>query len=116
MPRLLADVNFKRPIIDGLRRHIPELDAIRAQEVGHDRTADPDLLEWAANEERVLLTHDVRTMRGYAYARLAQGLPISGVILVHNNTPIGRAIEGILLLLATVPDEEWDGVVEFVPL
>ena len=64
----------------------------------------------------MLLTHDVNTMSGFAYARIAQGLPVAGVILVHNDAPIGRAIEDILLLLNDLSEDEWDGAVRFVPL
>lgn len=116
MPRLLTDVNFNHAIMRGLLRRMPDLDILVAQDAGHNRMADPALLEWAANDGRVLLTHDVNTMSGFAYARTAQGLPVAGVILVHNSTPIGRAIENILLLLSDLSDEDWNGAVRFVPL
>jgi hypothetical protein len=30
--------------------------------------------------ERILLTHDVKTMPGYAYERMVAGLPVPGII------------------------------------
>jgi hypothetical protein len=38
-----------------------------------DNTPDPDVLEWAAREGRILLTHDVNTMLGHAWDRVRLG-------------------------------------------
>ena len=48
-------------------RRLPELDIVRVQDLGLKNTDDPVILEWAANEERILLTHDVATITMYAY-------------------------------------------------
>jgi hypothetical protein len=39
---------------------------------------DPIILAWAAEENRVLLTHDVATITNYAYERITQGQPMPG--------------------------------------
>ena len=62
MLRFAADENFNNDIVRGLRRRKPELDIVRVQEAGLSGAVDPDVLEWAAREGRVLLTHDVATM------------------------------------------------------
>ncbi|MGV2391344.1 MAG UNVERIFIED_CONTAM: DUF5615 family PIN-like protein [Microcystis novacekii LVE1205-3] len=80
--RLLTDENFNGAILRGLVRRLPELDIIRVQDVGLMNTDDPDILEWAANEGRILLTHDVATITMYAYNRVNQGLPMTGVVEV----------------------------------
>jgi hypothetical protein len=36
-------------------------------------------LGWCAEEERILLTHDVSTLIAVAYRRVANGLPMPGV-------------------------------------
>jgi hypothetical protein len=41
-------------------RHKPEV--VRVQDVGLVQTPDPDILEWAASQGRVLLSHDVSTV------------------------------------------------------
>ena len=58
MLRLLADENFNDSIVRGLLRRNPELDVVRVQEVGVSGADDRSMLAWAANEERILLTHD----------------------------------------------------------
>lgn len=52
--RLLTDENFNGAILRGLVRRLPELDIVRVQDVGLIHTDDPDILEWAANEGRIL--------------------------------------------------------------
>lgn len=62
MLRLAADENFNNDIVRGLWRRKSELDIVRIQDVGLSGADDPTVLEWAARERRVLLTHDVTTM------------------------------------------------------
>lgn len=62
MLRLISDHNFNGRILRGLRRRIPNLDVVCALDVGLASVGDPDLLEWAAAEDRLLLTHDVNTV------------------------------------------------------
>ena len=45
-------------IVRGLLRRMPNLDVVRVQDVGLVQTPDPNILVWAAAEERILLTHD----------------------------------------------------------
>jgi hypothetical protein len=59
--RLLADENFNGDILRGLRRRIPAIDAPRIQDVGMRGANDEAVLEWAAGEGRLVLTHDVST-------------------------------------------------------
>ena len=74
MLRLISDQNFSGPILRGLHRRIGPLDLVRALDVGLDRAPDPVLLEWVATNDRILLTHDVNTIPGFAYDRVRAGL------------------------------------------
>ena len=62
MLRLLADENFNNQIVRGILRRRPEIDMVRVQDVGLSNTDDRVILEWAAQQGRILLTHDVETM------------------------------------------------------
>ena len=116
MLRLAADENLNNNIVRGLLRQWPELDIVRIQDVGLSGADDPTVLEWAAQEGRVLLTHDVSTITKYAYERVRAGLPMPGVFEFGRNVPIGRAIEDILLLAEYSLDDEWEGQVLYMPL
>ncbi len=65
--RFLADENFDNHILEGVRRENPDIDVVRVQDTEIYEADDPIVLEWAAKENRILLTHDVRTMSRYAY-------------------------------------------------
>jgi hypothetical protein len=95
---LLADENFKDQTVTGLRRQLRNLDVTTARTAALLGKTDPQVLERAAEEDRVLLTHDTRTMKGFAYERVEQGLPMAGVVEVPNLLPIGRAIEDLVLI------------------
>jgi hypothetical protein len=116
MLRLVADENFNNNIVRGLLRRRPELDIVRLQQVGLSGADDPTVLEWAAQQGRVLLTHDVSTITKYAYDRVQVGQPMPGVFEVSRNVPISRAIEDILLLAECSLDGEWEGQVRYLPL
>lgn len=80
MIRFAADENFNHDIVRGLLRRTPHLDIVRVQDVGLSGADDATVLEWAAREGRVLLTHDVSTLTRYAYERVQAGKPMPGVL------------------------------------
>jgi hypothetical protein len=89
---------------------------VRIQDVGLSGAHDPIILEWAAKENRVLLTHDVSTITKYAYERVESGQHMPGVFEVGRNTPVGRVIEDILLLIECSLEGEWNGQIRYLPL
>lgn len=116
MLRFLADENLENRIFAGLKRRSPSLDIIRVQDAGLTGVDDPAILEWAAEQERVLITHDVRTMTKYAYDRVGAGLPMAGVIEIRRGALISEVIDDLLLLAECYGTEEIEGQVVFVPL
>ncbi len=116
MLALAADENFNNNIVRGLRRRNPDLDLVRVQDVGLSGADDPVVLEWAAQEERVLLTHDVTTITRYAYDRLRLGKPMPGVFEVSRDISTRIVIEDILLLAECSLEGEWEGQIRYLPL
>jgi Domain of unknown function (DUF5615) len=116
MLRLASDADVHGEIIRGLRRRVPEIDLIRVQDALPEGIADPDILAWAATENRVLITNDRKTMVGFAYRRVGDGELVPGVIATTNEQSIGSAIDDILLISEYMPEEEIrDQVVVFLP-
>jgi hypothetical protein len=114
--RFLADEDFNNKIVRGVRRRKPDLDIVRAQEAGLCGVIDPELLEWAAQQGRVLLTHDVSSMTRHAYDRVAAGLAMPGVFEVPRTLTRRQAIEDILLIAECSLENEWEGQVRYLPL
>src|ERR1700736_387813 len=98
MLRLAADENFNNDIVRGARRRNAQVDMVRIQNAGLSGSDAPTILEWAAQNSRVLVTHDVSTMTHYAYERVREGKPMPGVFEVSRKVPIGIAIQEITLL------------------
>jgi hypothetical protein len=106
MLRFAADENFNAEILRALRRIQPDLDVLMVQEAGISGASDPEVLEWAANLIRVLLTHDVRTMRRFVIDRLQAKLPMPGVLQVPTLLPIGAAVQDILIVAICSADDD----------
>jgi hypothetical protein len=116
MLALVADENFNNDIIRGLLRRKPDLNLVRVQDAGLSGADDPIVLEWAAQECRVLFTHDASTMTHHAYERVRTGKRMPGVFEVNREVPIAQAIEDILLLEECSVEGEWEGQVRYLPL
>lgn len=116
MLRLANDADVHGEIIRGLRRRLPGIDLVRAQDVLPEGTPDPMVQAWAAAENRVLITNDRNTMIGFARQRVAAGESVPGLIVTTNEQSIGSAIDDILLIAEFMPEEEIrDQVVVFLP-
>lgn len=113
---LLSDEDFNGRIVRGLLRRLPAIDLVRVQDVGLIEKHDTEVLAWAAQENRLVLTHDFATMIDFAYNRVAEGLPMPGVIAVPQDLAIGEAIDEILLLVECSAENEWENQVVFIPL
>ena len=113
---LLLDRNFNERIVRGLVRREPAIDLLRVGAIGLSAVADPAILERAAFEGRVLLTHDRQTIPGFVYARVDAGEPMPGVFLVSKKLPIGQAVDEILLAVHSLSPDECKDIVRYFPL
>ncbi len=116
MLRLLADENFNGDIVRGLLLRDPNLDIIRVQDSNLAGADDIDILAWAAENNRIVLTHDRATLPDYAYERVVAGSPMAGVFILNDRLPVGQAIEEILSLVACSEQSEWRDRAVHVPL
>src|SRR5215212_7424222 len=98
MLRLLADENFNNDIVRGLRLREPTVDLVRVQDVGLLRAGDPAVLAWAADNGRIVLTHDRATMPDDAYKRLVAGEAMPGVFVLNDRLPVREAIDELHLV------------------
>ena len=114
--KYLFDEDLNGRIVRGVRRRMSVLDSTTVQEAGLPEAFDHAVLDWAASEGRVVITHDHRTMRSYAEDRLKRGLPMSGLILVPQTAPLGQVIDDLVLVAEASTAEEWEGTIVFLPL
>jgi len=116
MIRLLTDENVNNKIMRGLSRRLPQLDFVSVRNVGLAGSPDLVLLKWAANEQRIILTHDIKTMVRDANQLVAQGEPMAGVIFVPDQLEIGRAINDLVMVLDCSTESEMRDTVKYLPL
>lgn len=116
MLRLLADENFNGDIVRGLLLRQPNLDLIRIHDAGLSGADDPEILAWAAENNRIVLTHDRATMPDFAYERVTAGLLMAGMFILNDRLPVGRAVDEILLIATCTEQAEWVGRAVHVPL
>ncbi len=117
MLRLASDADVHGDINRGLRRRLPEIDLVRVQDALPQGTSDPEVLAWAAAENRILITNDRNTMVSFAYQRVVEGQSVPGLIVTTNEQAIGSAVADILLIAEYMPEDEIrDRGVVFLPL
>ena len=100
----------------GLRRRITDLDSRTVQEADLPDASDRAVLDWAATQGQVVITHDHRTMRPCAEDRLKAGKAMTGLILVRQTAALGQVIDDLVLIAEATTAEEWKGTIVFLPL
>lgn len=116
MLRFAADENLNSDIVRGILRRRPNADVVEIRDVGLSGASDQAVLEWAARENRVLLTHDVSTMVRFAFERVRSGKHMPGVFEIARSISIARVIDDLILLLECSDEGEWEGQVRYLPL
>jgi hypothetical protein len=116
MLRLLIDEDVHGDIVNGLRRRQPTLDVVRVQDVGLSHTPDPDILEWAAQQGRVVVSVDKKTLAVAAWDRVARSEPMPGVAILRTILSIGQAVNELeIVTLAGNPEDVRDQVI-YLPI
>jgi hypothetical protein len=114
--KLASDENFDGDIVRGLLRRVPNLDIVRIQDAGLAGWTDRQLLAWAADQNRILLTHDRDTMPKSVYERVIAGEPMPGVFLVGNRTPKGQAVDELFLAVHCLSEADCEDQIKYFPL
>ena len=76
---------------------------------------EPDILSVAANDGRILITHDRRTMPIH-FGTFIQTKISPGVFIIQQETEIVRIIEDLILIWAASEAEEYVNSIRTVPL
>jgi hypothetical protein len=116
MIRFAADEDFNNDVVRALRRSLPDVNIVGVREAGRGGRPDPDVLAWAAEEGRILLTHDVTTMTRHALERVARGDAMPGLIAVHQRLSIGSVVDDLILVAACSLPSDWADRIHFLPL
>lgn len=99
----------------GVRRREPGISFLQSFEVGAAGKDDLAVLQIAAEEGRILVSHDVRTMPRY-FQEFIHRQSSPGLILVPQKLALGAAIDELLLLWIASEDNEWVNQIFYLPI
>jgi hypothetical protein len=114
--RFLADADLNKAIVSGVLRREPSLDFLTAQAAGLRRMTDPEVLALAAEQHRVLVSHDAGTMPAHFRAFRNAGRQSPGVFLISQRLDVGNAIDELLLAWVASDASEWENRLVWLPL
>ena len=115
MIRFLADADLDEGIVSGCRRREPALDFLSATEAKLEGVPDWEVLGIAAERGRILVSHDFKTMPRHFGEFLEASGSSPGVFLVKQSSPIGPAIEELVLIWSATDAEEWKNRILRIP-
>jgi Domain of unknown function (DUF5615) len=114
MIRFQADADLKPSIRVGVLRRNPGIDFQPFSGTLPEGLSDDLVQSFAAAQDRVLVSHDLRTMSWHFPAFiLTNSSP--GVILIPQRLPIARAIDDLLLLWEASRPDEWRNRLIYLP-
>ena len=102
-------------IVTGVLRREPIIDFQTAFAAELEGVKDPEVLAIAAQQGRILVSHDRRTMP-LEFATFITSSQSSGVIIVSRKLSIEVIIEELLLICAASSAEEWVNRIAKLPL
>jgi hypothetical protein len=102
----LADTNFDQRIVAGLLRREPAINFELPHGIIPPQMSDPDVLALAAQLDRVLVTHDLRTMPKF-FGEFVAHTSSPGMIVVPQPMALGDAIEELLQIWRLAKAEDW---------
>lgn len=113
--RFQADNDLKFGIVKAVRRREPAIDFVSAQEAGLDRVLDPELLDRAAADGRVLVSHDRPTMIDHFRDHLSTGKSSPGLLIVSQGAAIGDVVQALVYLWALSDPAELRDQIYYLP-
>jgi len=116
MLRLLIDQDLDHVILRGLLLRVPNLDVMTAHQAGLSNASDPEVLAWAAEQERILVTHDRRTMPYHAASLIVRAEKVAGIIVVSRQLPVSQVINDLEIIVSCSDMIEWENVIKHLPL
>ena len=113
--RFQADSDLNQTIVKALLRLEPSIDFQTAHAANLRGVPEPDVLAYAANEGRVLVSHDITTMPRH-FGAFIQAADSAGVLIALQDAPLLTVVEDLLLLWLVDEAEDWVNRIRVLPL
>lgn len=110
-----ADADFNHKIVKAILRLEPLIDFQSASQANLESVLDPEVLFLAANQGRLLVSHDKTTMpQHFAEFIATQSSP--GLLIVPKALPMAEVIEDIILIWLAESPKDWINRIRYLPI
>lgn len=119
--KYLLDADLPTALFNGLKREEPRLDVLRVQQVALTTAQDPEILAFAAAENRILVSKDKATLRDFAGERIERGERMPGLLLVRPSylrrrlSGLGEVIQELCRINRETDSPDWENAIRFIP-
>lgn len=110
-----ADADLNQAIVTGVIRRQQSINFQTATEADLEGLQDSEGLMLSAKQQRILVTHDRRTMPT-EFAEFITGNQSSGVLIISRKTALETVIEELMLIWSVSTAEEWINRIAKIPL
>jgi len=105
--KFYLDENVDRAVAVGLRRR--GVDILTAEEAGMRGAPDEAQIAFALEAGRVIITNDAHFPKGHA-----SGVRHAGIAYCHQSKPVGRIIQGIMVINDILDQEAMRDCLEYL--
>jgi hypothetical protein len=77
---------------------------------------DAEVLQFAWDQNWIVISHDVNTMKAEAESRIADGRGVRGLFLVPQSRPTRPVAEDLVAIWSASELEEWKDRIIYLPL
>jgi hypothetical protein len=113
--RFQSDADLNEVIVAGVRRREPRIDFQTANDVGLRGLSDFKVLEIAAGDNRILVSHGFKSMPT-AFAEFLKDKSSPGVFIVPQSMEFLTAIESLIMIWTASDSSEWSNRICRLPL
>ncbi|MFB2919784.1 DUF5615 family PIN-like protein [Aerosakkonema funiforme] len=113
--RYQADADLNQSIVMAVWRQEPTIDFQSASAAGLQGLNDLEVLALAAQQERILVTHDRKTMPTH-FAEFIASNQSAGVVIVSKKLSIEVVVDELILIWSVSSADEWINRIAKIPL
>lgn len=113
--RFQADADFNQIIVAAVVRKTSEIDFRTATAAGLAGVDDAAVLAIAAQDGRILVTHDQTTMPTH-FGEFTRSNTSPGLIVVPQSLAIREAADSLILIWAATEPKEWTNRIAYLPI
>src|SRR5262245_17814211 len=110
-----ADADLHQALVRVIVRREPAIDFQTAKAARLRGLSDPDVLAFAAREDRIIVSHDQSSMPIH-FADFIMTEVSPGLIIVPQTVALSVAVEELILIWAASEAQEWVNRITFIPL